>query len=302
MGHHERVLVGVDVGGSKTHVRACRVDGTPVFDQVLATRDWRGVDAAAKARQIADFVALAVDVRQVAGLGVGAHGCGSAAQCRELADAVRLLVAVPCAVVNDARLLGLAAGKENAVGVIAGTGSVAVGVLPDGENVYAGGWGWLLGDEGGAAGLVREAVRAVLRAEEDGRPDDVLGGCLAAAAGADSVRRLPVLMMTTPAHEWAGYSPALFRAADQGSPLAVRLIAKAGRDLADLVERVVRKGALIEGVVAGGGTIVHQPRLAAAFTDSVRQRRQDTEVLILADPPVSGAIELARAAGYNSGG
>jgi N-acetylglucosamine kinase-like BadF-type ATPase len=145
-------------------------------------------------------------------------------------------------------------------------------------------------------------VRAVLRAEEDSRPDDVLGGCLAAAAGVDSVRRLPVLMMTTPAYEWAAYSPALFLAADRGSPLAEQLIAQAGRDLADLVETVVRKGALVDGVVAGGGTIVHQPRLAAAFTGAVRQRRPGTDVLILTDPPVNGAIELARAAGYNFGG
>jgi N-acetylglucosamine kinase-like BadF-type ATPase len=290
------MLAGIDIGGSKTHVRMCLLDGAPVSDQVLGTEGWRGADVAAKARRIAELVTHAVDVGELAGLGIGAHGCGSAAQCQELADAVRLLVAVPCLVVNDARLLGLAAGKETAVGVIAGTGSIAVGVLPDGGSVYAGGWGWLLGDEGGAAGLVREAVRAVLRAEENGHPDEVLAGCLAGAAGVDSVRRLPVLMMTTLAQTWAGYSPALFQAADQGSPLATRLVAQAGQDLADLVETVVRKGALIEDVVAGGGTIVHQPRLAAAFTAAVWRRRPDIEVRILTDPPVGGAVELARSA------
>lgn len=293
----DRVLVGIDVGGSTTHIRARRVDGTPGSDRVLPTRDWRGAGAAAKARRLAEFAADAVGESGVlAGLGVGAHGCDSEAQCRELADAVRALVAAPCVVVNDARLLGAAAGDPTAVGVVAGTGSIAVGVRPDGTGVYAGGWGWLLGDEGGATGLVRAAVRAALHADERGGPDDVLAECLAAAAGVPSVRRLPMVMMTTPAESWAGYCPAVFLAADRGSRLAERVIERAGEDLAELVETVVRRGARGDRVVAGGGTIVHQRRLAAAFVGAVRRRRPGAEVRIIADPPVDGAVELARAA------
>lgn len=242
------------------------------------------------------LVGIDVGGGELAGLGVGAHGCDSEARCRELTEAVWPLVSVPCRIVNDARLLGLAAGRENAVGVVSGTGSIAVGVLPDGGSVYAGGWGWLLGDEGGAAGLVRESVRAVLRADEDGHPDEVLAGCLASVAGVESARRLPLLMMTTPAPSWAGYAPAIFQAADRGSPLADRLVQQAGEALAELVERVGRRGALAEAVVAGGGTIVRQRRLADAVATAVRRWRPDIEVRVLTDPPVGGAVELARAA------
>ncbi|MGH2555735.1 MAG: hypothetical protein ACRDHO_08485, partial [Actinomycetota bacterium] len=82
------------------------------------------------------------------------------------------------------------------------------------------------------------------------------------------------------------------------SPLAHRLIDQAGQDLAHLVDSVARRGALTEAVVAGGGTIVHQQSLAAAFVTAVRQRRPDIEVVILTDPPVAGAIELARRAAH----
>jgi N-acetylglucosamine kinase-like BadF-type ATPase len=289
------ILVGVDVGATTTHILACRVDGTNTYDQVLATHDWRGAGAAAKAQQIAEFTARAVAGGELAGLGVGAHGCDSEAQCHELADAVRPLVAAPCVIVNDARLVGLATGWDKAVSVVAGTGSIAVGVLPDGGGVYAGGWGWLLGDEGGATGLVREAVRAALRAADDGS-DDVLASHLASAARVRSVRRLPMVMMTTPPTVWADFARAIFLAADGGSSVAKHVIEQAGRDLAELTETVIRKGAVAEAVVAGGSTIIHQPRLADAFIAAVRRRRPNIEVRILTDPPVHGAIALARTA------
>lgn len=286
------VLVGVDIGATKTHVRTGRADGTVISDQVLATRNWRGRPAADKARQIAEFISRATNGNTVAGIGIGAHGCDSQAQCDELADALRPIVAAPCAIVNDGRLVALAAGRDNAISVVAGTGSIAVGVLPDGSAVYAGGWGWLLGDEGGATGLVREAVRTALRAADRG-VDDALYDCLAAAAGVNSVRRLPLLMMTTPPTVWAEFADAIFRAADQGSVLAAQVITRAGEDLAELVETVIRKGALAETVVAGGGTMVNQPLLADAFVAAVRR---DIEVHLLNAPPVHGAIELARRA------
>lgn len=289
------VLVGIDVGATKTRVLGCRPDGTVVFDQVFVTLEWRGAGAGAKAGKIADFVSRAAVGGTVAGVGVGAHGCDSAEQCAELADAVGPVVPAPCAVVNDARLVGLAAGLAKAISVVSGTGSIAVGMLSDGTAVYAGGWGWLLGDEGGATGLVRDAVRTALHAADRGVEDE-LGACLATAAEVASVRRLPMVMMTTPPSVWAEFAAAVFLAADGGSALAERVIGRAGRDLAGLVETVIHKGAVVEAVVAGGGTIVNQPRLAEAFLGAVRGNRADLDVRIVADPPVRGAIELARRA------
>ena len=52
--------------------------------------------------------------------------------------------------------------------MVSGTGSIGVARDADRNLVIAGGWGWILGDEGGASGIVREAVRAVLAAIDPG--------------------------------------------------------------------------------------------------------------------------------------
>ena len=71
--------------------------------------------------------------------------------------------------VNDGDLV-VAAGTPAGwgVGVIAGTGSIAVGRAPDGRTARAGGWGHLIGDEGSAYGVVLDALRLVAR-RWDGR-------------------------------------------------------------------------------------------------------------------------------------
>ena len=60
----------------------------------------------------------------------------------------------PVRVVNDAELLPAALGLSHEIGLVAGTGSIAVNRTRGGRMLAAGGWGWI-GDEGGA-GLLRE--------------------------------------------------------------------------------------------------------------------------------------------------
>src|SRR5687768_4774921 len=72
-------------------------------------------------------------------------------------------------VVNDA-LIALQAGVGNAAGIVivSGTGSIAYGRNDEGEASRAGGWGYVLGDEGSGYWIGRLALRAVVR-HADGR-------------------------------------------------------------------------------------------------------------------------------------
>jgi N-acetylglucosamine kinase-like BadF-type ATPase len=64
--------------------------------------------------------------------------------------------------VNDGDLVVAAGTPEGwGVGVIAGTGSIAVARAPDGRKARAGGWGHLIGDEGSAYGTVLAALKKV---------------------------------------------------------------------------------------------------------------------------------------------
>jgi glucosamine kinase len=290
------LLVGVDVGGTKTHVQARSIDGTIVEDRILATDGWRGASDVVKAGLVASWMAEVTAGAVPLAIGVGAHGCDTAEQCRGLHDALSDRVDVPCAVVNDAHLLGAAAGVDEAIGLIAGTGSIAAGWSPAGEPVYAGGWGWLLGDDGGAAGLVREATRRALAAHDDGQEDEILSDCLLRSAAVTSLGQLSMSMITGPGGAWTRHCPAVFEAAELGSRIASDVIDDGGAALADLVANVRRRGAVGTVVVAGGGVIVNQPRLASAVAAALTASLPEATLQVLTDPPVKGAVALARRA------
>ena len=134
------LVAGMDIGGTKTRVIASRA-GTPLADETVATETWRTW------RVGDDADRLAALVKRVAGgvpesFAVGAHGCDSDQQCDELHHALSaLLPGAEVKVVNDSELLVPAAGYVEGIGVVSGTGSIAVARSRDGRMLAAGGWG-----------------------------------------------------------------------------------------------------------------------------------------------------------------
>lgn len=290
------VLVGIDVGGTKTHLRAVAGDA-PVADHVRTSSGWRPHDPVSAAGRLAGLVAeaLPAGVRPSA-LAVGGHACETPRQCDRIRTALQQHFDVPALVVGDAELLVPAAGLQKGVGLVAGTGSVAVGHAADGTRVQVGGWGAVLGDEGGAAGLVREAARACWAAHDRGEAPDALAAGLLDAFGVPEVPALGAALesVTDVSAEWGRHAPVLFAAAEAGSRLAREVIAAGGRSLAALVVRLADRGLAVDDVVVAGGTVLAQPLLYDAFAAALAEALPGTRPQTLRVPPVNGAVALAR--------
>ncbi|MCO5994457.1 N-acetylglucosamine kinase [Actinoallomurus rhizosphaericola] len=290
------VVAGFDVGATKTRLRAETPAGEAVVDLTWPSGDWRRYSYPVRAKRLADLLEEALGAGStLVALAVGAHGCDSAEQCARFQEVLAPLVDVPCTVVNDAELIVPASGRPTGIGLIAGTGSIAVGRTSDGETLYAGGWGWFLGDDGGGAGLVREAARAVLRARDRGHDDDPLIGHLLQALQLPDTAGISTRLTTGTPEWWAGCAPVVFAAHRDGSAAARHVIESAGRELAELVRTLADRGASADRVVAAGGVIVHQPPLLAAFTAALGDLVPGCRVEVLTEPPVNGAVRLARA-------
>ncbi|MDQ6919637.1 MAG: ATPase, partial [Candidatus Dormibacteraeota bacterium] len=139
---------------------------------------------AAVERRLRDLLSKLGPVRPVACCAGAAGAEVPAARARLETVLGRLLPDTAIEVVHDARLVLAAAGLDSGVALIAGTGSVAYGRDAAGREARAGGWGWLLGDDGSGAWIVREAAREVLRRADAGEPPGRLAATLLAATGA----------------------------------------------------------------------------------------------------------------------
>lgn len=290
-----RVVAGLDVGGTKVAVRVEAVDGRRLVDLELPADDWSAspVDAAAAWLRTRLYRVLPRGA-ELATIGVGAQGCDTQRHCTELAAALGA-IGIRATVVNDAALLVPAAGLASGIGVIAGTGAIGVGRNADGDTVFAGGWGWVIGDEAGSAGIVRLATIAALTAHDDGKPDDGLLAALQRAFAVDSPEALARAVNDVPTTaNWGPRAPAVFAAADAGSALAVGVVNAAADHLSTVVDRLIARGAVGSDIVAAGSVIIGQPRLARAFRARIATTHPNVEITLLTEPPVVGAVALAR--------
>jgi N-acetylglucosamine kinase-like BadF-type ATPase len=154
---------------------------------------------------------------------------------RELIQANRYLIT------HDAHIaLTGATGGQSGVIVIAGTGSIAYGRNAAGKSARAGGWGYLFGDEGGAFDIVRQAIRAALRQEEEWGGPTTLGAALIEATGAANVNDLLHRCYTPdfPREKVASLAPLVVLAAGLGDAAAAGILDGAAQDLATIAAAV----------------------------------------------------------------
>jgi N-acetylglucosamine kinase-like BadF-type ATPase len=293
--------IGIDVGGTKTHLRIER-GSQRLIDEVIPTALWWSPGSPIEAAGNAAALMRACGDTTASALVVGAHGIDSVRQADAMATELRRLVDGPVQVLNDAALVGPAAGYlGQVITVISGTGSIVLARDARGEEVRLGGHGYLLGDEGAAPALVRDLARELLRGLDRGHHDPLALQALMDAAGvapsAEPEEDLAAaLHQRNSITDWGRLAPAVFAAADGGSPLACAVIERHAAELVALVELLLARGAAPEAVVLAGGVVTAQPRMADAIRAGIHSGHPDLPVVLLARPPVEGAVLLARQA------
>lgn len=146
--------------------------------------------------------------------------------------------------VTDARaaLEGALDGKPGVV-VIAGTGSIAMGINASGEEARSGGWGPTLSDEGSGYDIARRALRAVISSFDGRSPQTALAEKLCKHLGIATPSDLPGVIYNSDSEtvEIAGLAELVDEAALEGDCVATRILAEAGLELGKLAVSVIRK-------------------------------------------------------------
>jgi glucosamine kinase len=290
-------VLGLDIGG--THSRALLVrDGQLVGEATAASAS---LTAAGRSRATDALSSLLGQLALGAGSGLDAVCIGTAGTGAAEADAFLVGLLSPLTVqgrvivVNDARLVLAAAGLTDGIACVAGTGSIAVGML-DGREERAGGWGYLLGDEGSGYWVVRAAVQELAYRQDVHAPLGVLGQVvLSAARCADFTSLLQGWYDRPSPGAWAAMAPLVV---DCGDPFGAAIADRAAAALAGLVSQVhCRLGSpSTPAVVLAGGLLTGHQAIAAATGRAIESSLPRPRVVVATEPPVAGAVRLALAA------
>ena len=142
----------------------------------------------------------------------------------------------------DIALYGTTLGKPGGV-VIAGTGSICLGVNDAGEKAIAGGWGPIAGDEGGGRGIAEAALHRIAKAS-DGRGElTKLSERAADYFRASSVENLigAIYAPQMDNSRIAGFARLVVETAIEGDNIAVEIVRDAGRELGSAAVAVLKR-------------------------------------------------------------
>ena len=296
------LYIGLDAGGTKTEAlaRTSQQAAPTRLAGPAANLQRQGVEATARvlATLIRQGLAHHPDATLRA-VCAGVAGAGSPADQHTLATHVRSLLGdqAPARVqITHDGAIALEAAFEGGSGVIviAGTGSVFFARTRDGQVLWAGGWGYLLGDEGSGHLLGIHGLRAVAHAF-DGGPPTRLQALLADRHGLatpDDLKR-SIYREGWPVQQMARL---VIEAAEQGDAEALRIITEQTRALARQVTWLAGRSEAVEPRLALLGGLTRSAFYKQALTDALLATLPGWRVQEPLHPPVVGALRLAMGA------
>lgn len=216
-----------------------------------------------------------------------------ATQATQIAQALTGAVVARAVSDADTALFGAHAGQSGII-AIAGTGAHIRGMNAQGKFTSAGGWGWLLGDEGSAMWLGRAGLIAALHAEDGVAPATILVDLYRDHFGLLQFRDAVKRMVYAPefgAKDFARLAMQVSVAAKAGDAVALGLVRQAGTDLARQVRAVQTRLTLTAAVPIAplGGAFDHVHGLHEAFVLALG----DGNVVAAQHSPAVGAALMA---------
>jgi N-acetylmuramic acid 6-phosphate etherase len=302
---HEELVLGFDGGGTRTVALLAARSGTgwkvlgrgeagPSNRQAVGTpAALAALDAAADAA----FASAGRSRKTVRSVCLGLAGAGRAEDREVIRDwAAKAKLAPTVDVVEDAALL-LAAGTPDGwgVAVVAGTGSMAYARSADARTARAGGWGYLLGDEGSGYAVALAGLRAAARAADGRGPQTVLTEKLLAAFGLSRPEELVgVVYRGCDRAALAALAPIVLDAADT-DPDAKEIVTAAAAELAAAAEAAARQLGYGKAfpVALAGGLFESRADYRTRFLAALAERGIAPEPVTVVREPAEGAVRLA---------
>jgi N-acetylglucosamine kinase-like BadF-type ATPase len=298
------LVIGIDGGGTRTRAQLANLEGAILGKGEAGASNplAHGMESAQRELEAAianAFESARIQRQRAAALVMGLGGASQTQEQTELQGWARERFADHVAVVHDGEIL-LAAGTSEHWGIalVAGTGSLAWGRNRAGKTARAGGWGYLLGDEGSGFDLARQALRAATQfADGRGEPTHLLEQILTFWNLAEPNDLLPKVYRSGLTHQdIAKLAPIVLQTAEMADDVALNLVHQAADSLVRAVVAVSR-ALHIETesfpLAVTGGLVLHSAFLQSELHAALRKQNCHASPIEWVPHPVAGAVRLA---------
>lgn len=300
----EKVVLGIDGGGTKTVCVAMNFAGNPLGEGRAASSNRNSVGDETAQANVTQAIEAALQAAnrtksQVAALCLGMAGVDRGPERARVTGWIEALFPGATVTVDNDAMIALASGtggERYGVVLISGTGMIVYGVDQRGQRQRAGGWGALLGDKGSGYALGIAALTAIANATDGLGPATLLQAAVLQHLQLTKPQDLvPWIYSDITWARFAALAPLVVQCAEQGDAVANAIIEQAADDLVVTVRAVVHGLQLTQTafpLVLAGGNL--QPGLLRdRLTPRLQQLAPAAHITSPQVEPAAGAALLA---------
>jgi len=303
----KRFVLGIDGGG--THTAACLISTAGEF---VAQMEGGPLRYAQVRERVADGIARLTDrilrsaevpKKALLVAAVCLTGVGRESDRKIVLQALRRKKLAPKIIVDSDAIAGLtgALGLAPGIIVIAGTGSIAFARDQHGQIHRAGGWGYLIGDEGSGYAIARDGINAALK-DFDGRGQKTqLRQLFEEKFRVNRIDEIisKIQLPKPDRGAIASLAPLVFGAAKNGDAVAQEIIQRAGFELGRLIAAQLSNLRDVPPPITVsflGNLFQQKDMLMAGILKALVGEMQKIKIVEPRFPPVAGAALIALAA------
>jgi N-acetylglucosamine kinase-like BadF-type ATPase len=297
-----RFVAGLDGGGTKTAVTISDESGLVIHTFTSGPINYNGQDEVSIGHSFREIIET---ISEVCGgldhcvqICIGAAGLSNPSNIKRLQSNVRELGYQGGLLIVGDQETALCGAQENEYGiiVIAGTGSICYGKNSFGVSHRAGGFGYLIDDEGSGYSIGRDLLTAVVRAYDGRSPETAITSMVYAQLKVETVQQIIGLLYdkNTSKKDVASLAPILSEACALGDKAALSIAHKSASSLYELLVPVAEKLSLQQGRLAmAGSVLLKNTFVQSAFVEMVKQRYPDMLCMTAKKDASWGAVLMA---------
>lgn len=293
--------LGIDGGGTKTTALVGDEKGNIICKAVSGSLNYNDVGFEGARKTLSDIMEQLTNQLGSIELESAFIGCSALegeAQPHIIEKLCKGIVSAKAIGMNSDLYVALYSVADKAPRCVAvcGTGSMAVGTADNKSVLTAGGWGHIVGDEGSAYSISRNAIATAFKLYDS---DDRSSALVKAVCDFYKVRNLPdaveiIYSENTCKSDIASFSPVVYDLAKSGNKEAKAILSEQSEEFAATVKTLIKRMCSCETLYLYGGVFANNSIFKELFCESVGKAYPDIVIKSLDTPAEQGALNIAR--------
>jgi len=289
-------VIGVDGGGSKTEAASTLINGKLMKRHISGSININAVGYEEAKRNLIEVLEMVKLEEKAKICVIGAAGLENEKNRKLIMELLNGKYAEKVILTSDAKI----AYKTTQMGggdkmiLICGTGSIAY-MEVNGKPLRAGGWGYLLGDEGSGFWIARKAINKILRGYDEGRQPTKLTLKIMEKLNVNKPQEIVEKVYSEMGIvDVARVAEDVAKAFEEGDEEAEEIMMEAAWELARLIKTLIKRSGIEKcEVYCSGGVFKTSNKLIEAIRRYVEAEYPNVKICRCSYRGVAGAILMA---------